>query len=286
MPVQPPFYLIPQLAALSEQPNPLASLVTGAAQVGSTALGQVAKHRQDDLEAVRSILGNFDVRPVQPGEQPGTTVGQLFKALRGGREPSGIPAELLGFSAVPKNTLGLYNQVLRTVAGGLAPGEAKRVQGEGGILKPGTLPGLQPDATITGKKPTSGSGRGPSIDTIFSQSSTAARSKVNQLIQQALVNPESADVKNFPVLDPRVSRQMFLNEVRQEALLRGAPDTDIEARLSRVDKDLRNEEADFQRSLKEARALLQRNPAVRAEVLRRLGQAFPRYQYTAEQALR
>lgn len=214
--------------------------------------------------------------PLMSNGSAGVTFGDMLKTLNRGRIPAGIPPGLLAMNVTPKSEMNALSRILPSIINNQEPGKSVNVMG--GLTQPGAVPGLSPNATVTGKEKSSSRGGSGGIDPqdrIFNQALNAARSMIGQKMQQALADPSSANVKKFPILDPKASMQMYFDSAEKEAAGRGAKPEEIKKRIGPLKQQLLQQADDYSKQLISAKTALKRKAISKEEVRKRLLENFP-----------
>lgn len=291
MPVRPPFDLIQGMAKTRSETTPMwGQALLGILQgVNSYQAAKSATYDRE-TEANKQLVTNYSLRPMPTDGTGGMKAGDVVSSMNRGRVPSSMSPNLAGMEAVPKMDVNALPHILKALIDNQPPGSTTPVintgDGKGGLVKPGAVPGLSTEATVTNtpKPPPAGKDAGAQLDKKFESASNRARATISQMIQQASADPASAKVSNYPILDTKYSHNQFLKEFEREARLGGAPEEEIQTRLKKVSGELKASQASFDKDFQSGMAVLskvdaKKDPAKRQQILQvikqRLLQTYP-----------
>ncbi len=284
MAVQPPYNLIPSLAQQRAQmPNVGAEVVKGLTNVGVTRFETKEMRRREEMSAIADILKNYDLLPVLPGQPPATaSFGDVISARNRGRVPQFIPSRMLGLEARPKSDLAALSRILPSVIGAQKPGETVPVTGPGGLVQENIIPGLQGGATVTGKEKGGGISASRELDQKFARAADNARARLKMQVDAALVDPRSANVKNFAILDPRTANKEYRGYLKKELQTEGVDNATIDARLKAELADEDTKTKSFEKDLAEGVGLATKNPALAGKIKKLLLGKYPDFKWVVD----
>lgn len=281
MAINPPFSLIGEMSRMAVRPSAASALAQGVGNLSKDLSNFYIQKKEKEIDAVTTFLKNFDVRPGDPAAPTnGPKVKDILGPMLGGNIPKMVPPNLLEMNATPKFDIQAMSRVFPALANLQPPGKETPVTD---FIQPGMAGavGIQGGATVQPNKNTPGGSRGSGTNP-WGGISSRARAKVGQMIQQASANPQSANVKNFPILDPNYSQKVFMDEVRKEAKLVGIKDEEIESKVGELQQEFDKQYGDFTKARQQGLQLLEKvkdDPKKRQKyketIRQRLQQQFP-----------
>lgn len=291
MAVNPPFQLIQGMAKTRSETTPMWGQALLGILQGVGAYQQAKSATYDrETEANKQLITNYSLRPMPTDGTGGVKAGDVVSSMNRGKVPSSMAPGLAGMEAVPKMDVNALSHILPALMNHQPPNSTTPVvdagDGKGGLVQPGAVPGLSGGASVTNTpKPVApGKDAGAQLDKKFESASNRARATISQMILQASADPQSANVKNFPILDAKYAHNQFVKEFEREARLGGAPEEEIKARLSKVTGELKSTQANFDKDFQAGMGVLskvdaKKDPAKRQQILQtikqRLLQAYP-----------